>query len=50
LMCQNARKISLELEHNKTERAPHPAYSPDTSLCGFWLFGFLNEKFKGQLS
>jgi hypothetical protein len=36
------------LEHNKTERAPHPAYSPDISPCDFWLFGFLKEKLKEQ--
>jgi transposase len=44
----NPRKISLELEHNKIERAPHPTYSPDISPCGFWLFGFLKEKLKEQ--
>jgi hypothetical protein len=47
-MCHNARKISLELEHNKIERAPHPAYSPDISPCDFWLFGFLKESLKEQ--
>jgi hypothetical protein len=45
-MCHNARKISLELEHNKIERAPHPAYSPEISPCDFWGFGFLKEKLK----
>jgi hypothetical protein len=47
-MCQNARKISLELEHNIIEQAPHRACSFDISPCGFWLFGFLNEKLKEQ--
>jgi hypothetical protein len=47
-MYSNAGKTSLELEHNKIERAPHPAYSPDISLCDFWLFGFLKEKLKEQ--
>jgi hypothetical protein len=36
------------LEHNKIERAPHPAYSPDISLCNFWLFSFLKEKLREQ--
>jgi hypothetical protein len=34
-MYHNARKISLELGHNRIERAPHPAYSPDVSPCNF---------------
>jgi hypothetical protein len=38
----------LESEHKKIERAPHSAYSPDISPCGFWLFGFLKEKLKEQ--
>jgi hypothetical protein len=45
-MCHDARKINLELEHNKIEEATHPAYSPDISPCDFWSFGFLKEKFK----
>jgi hypothetical protein len=47
-MCHSARKISLELEHKKIERAPHPAYSPDFSRCDFWPFGLLKEKLKEQ--
>jgi hypothetical protein len=47
-MCHNARKISLELEHNKIERAPHPAYSLDINPCDIWLFGFLKEKLEEQ--
>jgi hypothetical protein len=47
-MCHHVRKISLELEHNTIERAPHSAYSPDISSCGLWLFGFLREKLKEQ--
>jgi hypothetical protein len=47
-MCHNTRKISLELEHNTIERAPHPAYSTDMSPYDLWLFGFLKEKFKEQ--
>jgi hypothetical protein len=49
-MCYNARKISLELEHNKTERAPHPSCSPDIGPRDFWLFGFLKEKLQEQES
>jgi hypothetical protein len=47
-MWRNAGKISLELEHNKIERAPHSAYSPDISPCDFWLFRFLKEKLEEQ--
>jgi hypothetical protein len=47
-MCRNAGKISLELGHNKIERAPHPVYSPDTSPYDFCLFHFLKEKLKEQ--
>jgi hypothetical protein len=47
-MCHNARKIILALEDSKIERAPHPAYSPDISPYGSWLFGFLKEKLKEQ--
>jgi hypothetical protein len=47
-MCHNGRKISLELEHNKIERAPHPVYSPDISPCDFWMFGFLKEKLQEE--
>jgi hypothetical protein len=47
-MCRNVGKISLELEHNKTERSPHPAHFPNISLCNFWQFGFLKEKLKEQ--
>jgi hypothetical protein len=44
----NARKISLESEHNKIECVPHPAYSPDISPGDFWLSGFLKENLKEQ--
>jgi hypothetical protein len=47
-MSSHAGKIGLELEHNKTERAPYPAYSPGISPCDCWLFGFLKEKLKEQ--
>jgi hypothetical protein len=47
-MDHNVQKISLELEHNKSERIPHPTYSPDISPCDFLLFDFLKEKLKKQ--
>jgi hypothetical protein len=46
-MCDNARKISLELGHNKIERVSHPADSPDINPCDFWLSAFL-KKLKEQ--
>jgi hypothetical protein len=36
-MCHNTRKINRELEQNKIERAPHPAYSPDLTAGTFGL-------------
>jgi hypothetical protein len=47
-MCHTTRKITLELEHTKIERVPHPTYSPDISPCHFLLFGFLKENLKEQ--
>jgi hypothetical protein len=47
-MCHNARKISLELAHNKIERAHHGAYSLDISPCDLWRFGCLKEKLQEQ--
>jgi hypothetical protein len=49
-MCHNARKISLDLEHNKAEGAPHTAYFPNISPCDFWLFGFLKKLTEQELS
>jgi hypothetical protein len=40
----DVRKINLELESNRTERAPHLAYSPDISPYDFWQFNFRKEK------
>jgi hypothetical protein len=36
------------MQHNRIERAPHPADSPEISPCDSWLYGFLKEKFKEQ--
>jgi hypothetical protein len=43
----NARKISMELEHNTIERTAHSACSPEISLCDSQLFDFLKEKIQG---
>jgi hypothetical protein len=40
--------MSLELEHNRTEGTPRPAYPPHVSPCGFGLFGFLKANLKEQ--
>jgi hypothetical protein len=29
-------------------RLPHPPYSPDLSLCDFWLFGMLKRILKNR--
>jgi hypothetical protein len=47
-MCHNDRKISMELQFNKTEWAPHPAYFPDINPCDVWLLNFLKEKLQEQ--
>jgi hypothetical protein len=49
-ICHNARKVSLELEHNKIERAPDRAYSLDINPCDFWLYGFLKKLKEQELS
>jgi hypothetical protein len=43
----NARKMSLELERNRIERASHPAYSPEASCYDFW-YDFLKAKLKEE--
>jgi hypothetical protein len=46
-MYHNVRKISLELEHNKIERAPHPGYFPTSARV---IFGCLvsSKKFRNR--
>jgi histone-lysine N-methyltransferase SETMAR len=48
-MCHNGAKISEKLEKRHIARVPHPPYSPDLSLCDFWLFGILKQKMKEQV-
>jgi hypothetical protein len=49
-MSHNARKISLELEHSKIERAPHPADSPDISHVAFGCLVFSKKLTEHELS
>jgi transposase len=48
-MCHNSAKITEKLEKRHIARAPHPPYSPDLSLCDFWLFMTLKQKMKGRV-
>jgi hypothetical protein len=48
--CQNGQKITRQLEAVRILRTPHPPYSPDLSLCDFWLFRFLKESIRGMES
>jgi hypothetical protein len=49
-ISHDGNKISEKLTKGSVERAPHPLYSPDISLCDFWLFGMLNHKMKDRES
>jgi hypothetical protein len=46
-MDHNARKISLELEHNRIEQTVHLAYSPDISSRDSQLFDCFQRKIPG---
>jgi hypothetical protein len=40
-MCHNGSKVESKFGKHGLLRIPHPSYSPDISLCDFWLFGLL---------
>jgi hypothetical protein len=42
-MCHNGAKITEKPAKRHIARAPHSLYSPDLSLCDFWLFGILRH-------
>jgi hypothetical protein len=46
--CHNDKKITAEIEHRRLARALHPPYSPDHSLCDFWLFGLIKHSLKDR--
>jgi hypothetical protein len=48
-ICHHGAKISEKHEKRHIVRAPHPPYSPDFSLCDFWLFGILKQKMKERV-
>jgi histone-lysine N-methyltransferase SETMAR len=48
-ICHNGAKITEKLEKRHIVRVPHPPYSPDLSLCDFWLFGILKQKMKERV-
>jgi hypothetical protein len=41
-------KIQGKFDMKGLVRAPHPPYSPDLSLCNFWLFGKATGKMKDR--
>jgi hypothetical protein len=47
-MCHNDRMITQKISDAKLERLLHPAYSPDLSLCDFWLFRMLKGNMKDR--
>jgi hypothetical protein len=47
-MCHNGHKVSEKLAERSIERAPHPLYSLDLSLRGFWLFRMLTHNMKDR--
>jgi histone-lysine N-methyltransferase SETMAR len=48
-MCYNRRKVTDEFANLKLDCVPHPPYSPDLSLCDFWLFELLKQKIKDRM-
>jgi histone-lysine N-methyltransferase SETMAR len=48
-MYHNDRKVTDELEVLKLDRVPHPPYSPDLTLCDFWLFDMLKQTIKDRV-
>jgi hypothetical protein len=38
LMPHNGHRVIDELRRLKIARVPYPPYSPDISLCDFWMF------------
>jgi histone-lysine N-methyltransferase SETMAR len=40
--------VADEFDDLKLNRVPHPPYSPDLSLCDFWLFGMLKHQIKDR--
>jgi hypothetical protein len=46
--CHNGRMATAEFDHRRLRRTEHPPYSPDLSLCNFWIFGFQMEKLKDR--
>jgi hypothetical protein len=47
-MCHNGHKVWGKFDQGSIERAPHPPYSPDVSVCNFWLFGMLKHEIKDR--
>jgi histone-lysine N-methyltransferase SETMAR len=39
----NGSKATSRIKKNHISRMPHPPYSPDISLCDFYLFGMLKQ-------
>jgi histone-lysine N-methyltransferase SETMAR len=47
-LCDNSKKITAEIEHQRFARAPHPLYSPNLNPCDFWLFGLIKYSLKDR--
>jgi histone-lysine N-methyltransferase SETMAR len=47
--AHTAQKCRTFCEENGLWLAPHPPYSPDLAPAAFFLFGYVNEHFKGMV-
>jgi hypothetical protein len=45
--AHNSRLYSEMIESAKTQRVPHPLYSPNETPRNFFLFGYLKVKHRG---
>lgn len=45
----NSKVTRNEIDKLGMMRIPHPPYSPNISLCDFWLFGKLKKNLTGCL-
>jgi hypothetical protein len=46
--CHKGSKVASKFEQHHIFRLPHPPYSPEISLCDFWLFGLLKGIMKDR--
>jgi hypothetical protein len=47
-MCRDGHKVSEKLAQKSIERAPRLFYSPNISMCNFWLFDMPKHSMKDR--